>query len=194
MAGMADDSSGGRGPFYQSFEQGPVMSEKRRRSKPQAQPPEPVKPGRKALLNYLLAFAFGLVITGGVAMLIAQGGKLDTYRPNGASRSPGIAGHRTVADLMALSDPELEQIDVIEMNVAVAPEIPGLESLDYDKYRQIVDGWTKQFRGWLPTVEHAFYERPEYFKNDIHFFRLGMLAPDFVITPRRTEKVSESGH
>ena len=57
------------------------MSKKRRRSKPQAQQPDPVKSGRKALLNYLLPFAFGVVITGGVAMLIAQGGKPDTTSP-----------------------------------------------------------------------------------------------------------------
>jgi hypothetical protein len=152
------------------------MSKKKRRSKPQAQPPDPVKTGRKALVNYLLAFAFGVVITGGIAMLIAQGGKRDTYQLNGAKPSPGVAGHRSVGDLMALSDAELEQVDIVEMNIAVAREIPGLEDLDYDKYRQTVDGWTDQFRAWLPTVEHAYYERPEYFKNDIHFFRLGMLA------------------
>jgi hypothetical protein len=152
------------------------MSKKKRRSKPQTQPPGPVKTGRKTLLSYLLAFAFGAVITGGVAMLIAQGGKLDAYQPAAVRPSPGVAGHRSVADLMALSDAELEQVEVVEMNIAVAREIPGLEDLDYDKYRQTVDGWTDQFRAWLPTVEHAYYERPGYFKNDINFFRLGMLA------------------
>lgn len=152
------------------------MSQKRSRSQPQARPSEPVKTGRKVLLNHLLAFVFGVVITGGVAMLVVQGGKPSTDQPAAVRPSLGIAGHRTVADLMALSDAELEQVDIVEMNIAVARELPGLENLDYDKYRRIVDGWTEQFRAWLPTVEHAYYERPEYFKNDIDFFRLGMLA------------------
>ncbi|MFP4140769.1 MAG: transglutaminase family protein [Phycisphaerae bacterium] len=152
------------------------MSKKKRRSKPQTQQPEPVKTGCKTLLNYLLAFAFGVVITGGVVMLIGQGGVPNTNQPNPAKPSPVVAGHRSVADLMALSDAELEQVDVVEMNIAVAREIPGLEDLDYNKYRQIVDAWTAQFRAWLPTVEHAYYERPDYFKKDINFFRLGMLT------------------
>ena len=151
------------------------MSRKQRRLGPKGQQATPVKTGRKVRLNYLLAFAFWVVMTGSVVMLVAQAGKPNTNQPSGAKPSPGVAGHRSVADLMAMSDPELDQVDVVEMNVAVAQEIPGLENLDYDKYRQIVDGWTEQFRAWLPTVEHAYYERPEYFKNDINFFRLGML-------------------
>jgi hypothetical protein len=62
------------------------------------------------------------------------------------------------------------------MNIAVARDIPGLEELDYDQYREIVNGWTDQFRHWLPTVEHGFREAPQKYKNDVNFFRLGMLA------------------
>ena len=78
--------------------------------------------------------------------------------------------------MTALSDAELEQVDIVEMNIAVAREIPGLEGLDYDKYRRTVDGWTEQFRLWLPTVEHAFHQAPGKYRSDINFFRLGMLA------------------
>jgi len=85
-------------------------------------------------------------------------------------------GHRTVAQLAALTDDELERADVVEMNIALAREIPALEDLDYDKYRRIVDGWTDQFRPWLPTVEHTFHQDPGKYQNDINFFRLGMLA------------------
>lgn len=137
---------------------------------------EPVKTDRKTLLNYLLTFAFGAVIAAGVVLLITQGDAGGVNSNSSLHSSSGVAGHRSVADLMALPDSELEHVDIVEMNIAVAREIPGLESLDYAKYRQIVDAWTAQFRAWLPTVEHAYYERPEYFKNDINFFRLGMLA------------------
>lgn len=86
------------------------------------------------------------------------------------------AGKRTVAQLMALSDSELERVDIVEMNIAVAREIPGLEKLDYDHYRRIVDGWTEQFRRWLPTVEYGFQQDKAKYKDDVHFFQLGMLA------------------
>ena len=92
------------------------------------------------------------------------------------SNAPTAASHRSVAQLIALSDAELEKVDIVEMNIAVAREIPGLEKLDCAAYRKIVDGWTDQFRRWLPTTEHAFRQAPEKYKNDINFFRLGMLA------------------
>lgn len=134
--------------------------------------------GRKAKINYLLGFALGAVVVGGVAMVITQGKTDDELRQNAvaAHSDPGVAGRRTVADLAALSDEELERVDVVEMNVSVAREIPGLENLDYARYRRTVDGWTAQFRRWLPMVEHNFHRSPEAYKNDIHFFRLGMLA------------------
>jgi len=173
MVGLADDSSPGGGLSICRFGRG-VMSKKRRRSK--TQPPEPVKTGRKMLLNYLLAFAFGAVITGGVAMLIAQGGKPDTNQPDGAKLPPAIAGHRSVADLMALSDAELEQVDVVEMSTAVAKEIPGCENLDYQHYKQIVDGWTNDVRQWMSVAEVNFEKSPQEWRNDLNFFRLGLLA------------------
>jgi len=125
--------------------------------------------------GHLLAFALGAVLTGGAFLIYfkAEETKSTLGRPSATSDD---VGHRTVAQLMALSDAELEKVDVLEMSVAVAREIPGLEKLDYNHYRQIVDGWTDQFRRWLPTVEYAFHEKPDKYKNDINFFRLGLLA------------------
>ena len=85
-------------------------------------------------------------------------------------------GQRSVTQLISLSDAELERVDIVEMNIAVAREIPGLEKLDYARYRKTVDAWTEQFRRWLPTTEHAFKQTPEKYKNDINFFCPGMLA------------------
>ena len=57
---------------------------------------------------------------------------------------------------MALSDAELEKVDVVEMSVAVAKEIPGYEKLDYQHYKQVVDGSTDEFRRWMPAAEGSF--------------------------------------
>jgi len=124
---------------------------------------------------YVLVFAFGAMLTAACLFIYSRTGESSGIfgRPL-ATRAD--AGKRTVADLMALSDAELEKVDILEMNIAVAREIPGLENLDYGHYRKVVDAWTDRFRRWLPTVEHAFYEAPDKYKNDIHFFHLGMLA------------------
>ena len=111
-----------------------------------------------------------------IASLAIGAAVMFTVNPSDASVARAGAGWRSVAQLIALSDTELEKTDIVEMNIAVAREIPGLEKLDYAAYRKIVDGWTDQFRRWLPTVEHAFRQAPEKYKNDINFFRIGMLA------------------
>jgi len=152
------------------------MSGRPRRAKSRAQQGERLKSGLKVLRKALPPFALGALITSGIALLITQGGPGNTCPGSSAGISPIAVGHRTVAELIALPDAELEQVDVVEMNLAVAREIPGLEDLDCDKYPRLVDGWTDQFRAWLPTVEHAFHQNPGGYHNDINFFRLGMLA------------------
>ncbi len=91
--------------------------------------------------------------------------------PN-ASQSIG----RSTWQLLALSDEVLEQADVVEMNLAVAKEIPRLAKLDVDRYCRIVDEWTEQFASHLPEWEEGFAKTPWKWKNDIRFFRVGMLA------------------
>ena len=146
------------------------------RKRPKAKAQQSAGPSRsRPLLHWLLAFALGAAIAAGAAMLIAQATGRE-IQPAAPPQSSGTPGRRAVAQLIALSDPELERADIVEMNVAVAREIPGLEDLDYDRYRRIVDAWTDQFRAWLPTVEHAFRQAPGRYHDDISLFRLGMLA------------------
>jgi hypothetical protein len=83
---------------------------------------------------------------------------------------------RTFWQLLALDDTELEATDLVEMNLSVAREIPSLEKLDVPRYCRIVDQWTNAFRNWLPSAEKKFRAQKAYFKNDIRFFRVGMLA------------------
>ena len=123
--------------------------------------------GRR-IVGYAVVSLTSLALGAVVVMLVVPPG----------DKPPASAGdgQRTVAQLIALSDAELERVDIVEMNIAVAREIPGLERLDYEIYRKRVDGWTDQFRRWLPTVEHAFKKSPAKYQNDVNFFRLGMLS------------------
>ena len=109
---------------------------------------------------------------------LAIGGAAVMFATQSTNTAPVITGAdgRTVAQLIALSDAELEKVDIVEMNIAVAREIPGLEKLNYAAYRKKVDAWTDQFSQWLPTTEHAYRQDPTKYKNDINFFRIGMLA------------------
>lgn len=76
---------------------------------------------------------------------------------------------------LALSDDELERTDLVRLNLAVARGIPGLESLDVEKYVRTVDQWTNAFRQLLPGMERMFHATPRKWKNDLRFFRVVML-------------------
>lgn len=84
-------------------------------------------------------------------------------------------GVPSVWELLALSDEQLERVDLVLVNLAVAREIPTLRQLDVGKYRQTVDDWTAQFSKWLAGAERSFEKTPWKWKNDLRFFRVGML-------------------
>ena len=109
----------------------------------------PVKPGRrKERLNYLMVFISGAVIAGGAVALIAQGN--DSGKGMGLSNMAnslsGVAGHRTVAQLVTLSDAELEQVDIAEMNLLCATGLPGAENLNIDHCLATLDQWAARVK------------------------------------------------
>jgi hypothetical protein len=84
-------------------------------------------------------------------------------------------GSPTLWQLLALTDEELERADVVVLDLVIAKEIPSLADLDIARYVSIVDDWTDQFKQVLPGMEATFRKTPERWKNDIRFFRVGML-------------------
>jgi len=130
---------------------------------------------KRLLPNYIIPFLLGAAVATGFALLVFD--RPGRVKPIATGEPANAPGQRTVAQLVALSDTELEQVDILEMEIAVAREIPGLEGLKYEHYRRIVDGWTEQFVRWLPEAEReGFHPAPEKYKKEINFFRLGMLA------------------
>ena len=91
------------------------------------------------------------------------------------SDSISFVDARTHWQFLALPDEQLEQADVLRLNLAVACGIPGLESLDIEKYTRTVDAWTAAFTRELPRLERMFKATPHKWKNDLRFFRVGML-------------------
>ncbi|MEM8738096.1 MAG: hypothetical protein AAGG38_06410 [Planctomycetota bacterium] len=84
-------------------------------------------------------------------------------------------GRRSTWELLALPDEELEKVSLVELNLAVAREIPGHEDLDLAKYEQIVETWADEFAAQLPWMEQGFRGREVEYENDIRFFRIGQL-------------------
>jgi len=142
----------------------------------------------RAIFHGLMLIALGAVVA--FAILTARDGPARRAIPPASTNADVAAADtsqpaidsvrptapRTVWQLLALPDAELEKVDVIELNLAVVREIPGLEDLDTAKYQRIVDGWANQVKAALLAGEMAFRQSPEKWKNDVRFFRLGQVA------------------
>ena len=127
--------------------------------------------------GYFLAFLVGGILTYGLVLAFQHRNKImPLVHANLSLNKSPEAGKRTVLQLLALSDEELEKVDVLELDLAVSREIKGHEDLDYDHYCNIVDKWTRQFSLKLKESEQIFNSSPHLWKNDIDLFRFGMLA------------------
>lgn len=83
----------------------------------------------------------------------------------------------TVGHLLGMPAEELAAVDPVAINLIVAKGVPALADLDIRHYQNVVDAWVADFtQRCLPHWEPFFYEAPEQFKNDIRYFRLGMVC------------------
>ena len=78
--------------------------------------------------------------------------------------------------LLGLPDDEFLRVDPVEMNLLVAKSIPALAGLDIPRYQRLADEWADAVRERLPAAERVFRQTPWEWKDDIHFFRLGVLC------------------
>jgi len=78
--------------------------------------------------------------------------------------------------LLAYSDAEFARVDPLVMNLLVAKSIPGLADLDIARYQRYADQWAEDVRRRLPSAERMFRRTPQDWKNDVNFFRLGVLC------------------
>jgi hypothetical protein len=82
-------------------------------------------------------------------------------------------------ELLASTDEGFAEADPLVMNLLVAKSIPRLAYLDVPPYARVRDSWAEAIEDRLPKAERHFWRNPGYWKNDLNFFRLGVLC-DFV--------------
>src|SRR5262249_51039968 len=79
-------------------------------------------------------------------------------------------------ELLQHSNEQLAKVDPLLMNLLVAKSIPSLAGLDIARYQRQADEWAAAITKSLPRAERVFRKTPHYWKNDINFFRLGVLC------------------
>lgn len=78
--------------------------------------------------------------------------------------------------LSRLDDDEFAQIDPLLMNLVVAKGIPALAHLDIVAYQRLADQWAAEVGRCAAEDEPMFRRSPGNWKNDLAFFRLGVLC------------------
>ena len=82
----------------------------------------------------------------------------------------------TVGQLLALSDEELVAVDPVMLNLLVAKGIPALCGLGIGRYVRIADEWAGDLGARMPALEMEFRQAPHHWRNDIDYFRLGLVC------------------
>jgi hypothetical protein len=78
--------------------------------------------------------------------------------------------------LLACSNAELARVDPLVLNLLVARSIPSLAQLDIPRYERQADQMSADVRQRIPSAEKEFWKSPQDWKNDVNFFRLGILC------------------
>jgi len=77
---------------------------------------------------------------------------------------------------LACSDSEWARVDPLVVNLLVAQSIPSLADLNIPGYQRLADQWAEEVRRRLPKAEKVFWRTPQDWKDDVNFFRLGVLC------------------
>jgi hypothetical protein len=84
--------------------------------------------------------------------------------------------HAKAENLVAWTNEDLALVDPVEMNLLVAIGLASLANLNIPRYQGICDEWAGDIARRLPSAEVEFHKTPQHWKNDIRFFRLGMVC------------------
>ena len=172
---------------------------------PQARTQPTKKPYAK-FLKYAIVFLLGASVTGGVAFFLQQ------YESSFPADQTAAASQKihSLNELLAMTPEELATVDIAEMNLLCATDLPGAENLDIPKCLATLDRWAEKVK--FETERHLyrltdprFKDHAEHYKNSEARFRAewlvnvlqqdiglhyhpGFVAPDKPVVPPKTSK------
>ena len=91
-------------------------------------------------------------------------------QPSDCSGKASITVPRALDAILSLSEVDLEQVDVIELNLAVARELPKCRDLDVRRYQRTVDEWATWVRQEIDRHWYRFEQSPGEYKNSKAYF------------------------
>jgi len=131
--------------------------------------------GRKPTVRRLLLLGVGLVLVASVAYA--------AFLSRPKANEPVVAGNllpakspTTLAELLTLTNQELEGTDIALMNLLCAEGLPGAEHLSVTDCLAVLDQWAQHARRETERNRHRFHADQAYFHHSEAFYKMLMLA------------------
>ncbi len=94
------------------------------------------------------------------------------------STDPGVGFYPAVDQLMALTDPELDRVDPVVVNLAVARGVPEFAELDVEHYARTLDAWAEEIRFDTERHWYRFQQNPVQFNHSAIEYKILWLCSD----------------
>jgi regulator of sirC expression with transglutaminase-like and TPR domain len=127
----------------------------------------------------LVVYCVACVVTAPGLFLVSRSppyaspaGQPPTSAPNVVENSPP----RDLSTILSLRDSALEHIDVIELNLSIARELPECRDLDVRRYQRTVDEWASRIKQEIERHQYRFEHNPGEYKNSQAYFRALMMC------------------
>jgi hypothetical protein len=127
-------------------------------------------------ISYLLAFAFGVIITITFFLTVESKPRAKTESPHTALYPTEATKIRSLHQLLALPPGKLEKVDIGLMNLLCAQGLKGAENIDIDRHLTTLDKWAKLVKRETETRLRQFKEHPGYYDNSEPLFKMVMLV------------------
>jgi len=160
------------------------MSKKKMKSQVRKPTPKPTEVSRtKKVLNIGLPVLAVVVFTFAACFVFLFG---EPSPPLLSSSAGGIATNsfdafqyrrkaQTFKDLLSLPAEQLTGVDIAEMNLLCATDLPGAEKLDVDQLLARLDDYAERVRYWTDQSMWDFQQNPGKFENSEAKFRVLLL-------------------
>ncbi len=172
----------------------PVMAQSARNSGKRKRKPKPkgraVGPSKNATEPKHWLSRYGLAC---IAVAVVIGAVIITTRSQTIGQNPDTRGDddeaiqllnhayttdgpRTLNELLALPDDELEQLDLAVMNLVCAEGLPGAEGLDIDATLATLDEWARHVQVETDRHLYKYHADPAAWDHSEARWRMGMLV------------------
>ncbi len=168
-----------------SFRQGYVVSKKKTKSQARKPIPKPLEASRfRKALNVaspilavaVVALVVYLVLPSNEPVPPAPFSPLSGSIPSSSFPTRQYTRKaQTFNDLLDLSSEQLIGVDIAEMNLLCATDLPGAEKLDVDQLLARLDDYAERVRYWTDQSMWDFQQDPDKFENSEAKFRVLLL-------------------